>query len=313
MHLLLLRYPHFSLPSLDLVPEAVVRFVALQLRIDPEVLALYGRRAKTQDDHVAQIRRYLRVRAYSADDGPKLFTHLVERALHRDDPLVLIRRGRGVVGAPADPVPFGAFALPSDRPGPAPLRTSTSNQRLPHSSRRHECAALDALLEQPHGRRGFVFAWLKEVPRIASAKAIRELLRKRETVVTAGITTVDLTMLNRNRVRRLAALGRSYFNPALKRFSADKRHTMLVCTLQELEQSITDDLLEMLDVLIGRLFKTAEEEMQADQAKHGRIINSSLVILREVATVVLDTPSAGSRGAAGDLPQGAGAARATGP
>jgi hypothetical protein len=104
----------------------------------------------------------------------------------------------------------------------------------------------------------------------------------------ASVNTVDLTMLNRNRVRRLAALGRSYFNPALKRFGADKRHTILVCTLQDLEQRSTDDLLEMLDVLIGRLFKTAEEEMQADQAKHGRTINSSLVILREVATVVLD-------------------------
>ena len=45
LHLLLLRYLHFSLPSLDLVPDAVVRFVALQLRVDPAVLTAYGRRS----------------------------------------------------------------------------------------------------------------------------------------------------------------------------------------------------------------------------------------------------------------------------
>jgi TnpA family transposase len=287
LHLLLLRYLHFPLPTLDVVPDAVVRFVALQLRADPAALATYGRRGQTQDDHVAQIRRYLEMRAYTAHDGTSLFTFLGERALHRDDPLVLVEEAeewlqRQQVLFPSMHTLYrliGQAIAAADEQ----IQTTITAQLTPEQR-----TAMDVLLEQPHGRRGFVFAWLKESPRTASTKAIRDLLRKRETVLAVGVHTADLAMLNRNRVRRLAGLGRSYFNTALKRFSPDKRHTIMVCTLQDLQQSITDDIVEMLDILIGRIFKAAKEETKAVQATRGRTINSSLLVLRQAAAVVLD-------------------------
>src|SRR5439155_5035146 len=214
-----------------------------------------------------QIRTYLGLRAYSAADGERQLSFLVGRAAHRDDPAVLVEEAEDWLRRERLLFPSvrtlyrligQARAVADQQIHSTITRQLTAEQRL----------ALDTMLDQPHGQRGFVFAWFKEPPRTASAKAILDLLRKRAAVRGLDVGSIDVSALNRNRVRRLASLGRSYFAPSLKRFAAEKRYALLVCTLQDLEQSITDDIVEMLDVLIRRIFHIfhqAEEEMNAEQ------------------------------------------------
>src|SRR5215203_760928 len=89
--LLLIRFLNFVPASLEQVPEAVVDFVSSQVRVKPDVLVAYGkRRPQTRDDHAKRIRRYLGVRAFVASDGEALLDFLIERAMRRDDPTVLL-------------------------------------------------------------------------------------------------------------------------------------------------------------------------------------------------------------------------------
>src|SRR5687768_1205777 len=67
LHLIVLRLVHLALPSLAVVPEAIAHFVALQLEIDPVVLADYPQREQTQDDHRGRLRQYLGLRLYTAE------------------------------------------------------------------------------------------------------------------------------------------------------------------------------------------------------------------------------------------------------
>jgi Domain of unknown function (DUF4158) len=287
LQLVLLRALWFAVPSLDLVPDPIVRFVSLQLGVAPTELEAYGQRPQTRDDHAAQIRSYLEVHAYTAADGDRLLPFLIQRALHRDDPAVLLDEAE-------DWLRQQGILFPSVRT----LQRLIGQARATAEDQVHativqqlssaQITALDALLKQPHGKRGFVFAWLKEPPRTASSRAIQELLGKLQAVRAVGVDTVDLRTLNRTRVQHLARLGRSYFATALQRFGPDKRHALLVCTLQDLQEGITDDIVAMLDVLIGRLFAHAEEEMEATQVKHGKTINTSLHAMRQAAAVLSD-------------------------
>jgi hypothetical protein len=92
LNLLLRRFLHCSLPSLDCVPERVVQFVAMQLNTHPGVLVEYGaRRKQTRDEHLVQIRAYLGMRLYVHErDDQRLGVYLLSRALERDDPAVLL-------------------------------------------------------------------------------------------------------------------------------------------------------------------------------------------------------------------------------
>ncbi len=92
LNLLLLRLLHCPLPDVNLTPARIVQFVAMQLNVHPDVLAEYSvRRPQTRDEHLVQIRGYLKLRPYAHEgDDPRLTEYLLARALQRDDPAVLL-------------------------------------------------------------------------------------------------------------------------------------------------------------------------------------------------------------------------------
>lgn len=187
--LLLIRFLSFVPVSLEHVPEAVVDFVSSQVGVEPAVLVAYGkRRPQTRDDHAKRIRRYLDMRAFVAPDGGPLLDFLIERAMHRDNPAVLLdeaeewlRRGRILlpVERKLDRLVTHARVVAEQK-----IHRTISSQLTPE----HE-AAFEELLERPGSEtkvlpsaspsgRSSSFAWLKEPPRTAGEKSIKELARK---------------------------------------------------------------------------------------------------------------------------------------
>jgi TnpA family transposase len=287
LHLALLRFLHVVLPTFDLIPEPILHFISLQLDVNPAVLASYATRAQTRDDHLAQIRTYLGVRPYTAADTDALLAYLIQRALHRDDQGVLIAEAEAWLRRAQ--ILFPALSTLQRLVSQARTMAEESLQQtiLAQLDTTH-LAALDALLDRSSGRRSSTLAWLKEAAPHASVPAILALLRKRAAMQALHVLQVDVSALNRNRVRQFAQLGRLYYAPTLRRFSTAKRATLLVCVCHDLDQQITDDIVEMLDVLIGRIFRMAEQERDALFAQQGKAINAHLHLFRTVARIVLD-------------------------
>ncbi len=92
LNLLLLRLLDCPLPEVNQAPARIIQFVAMQLNVHPDVLAEYSsRRPQTRDEHLVQIRGYLKLRPYAhEEDDPRLTDYLLSRALQRDDPAVLL-------------------------------------------------------------------------------------------------------------------------------------------------------------------------------------------------------------------------------
>ena len=297
--LLLVRFLNSAAVSPEQVPEAVVDFVSTQVEAEPAALSAYGtRRPQTRDDHAKRIRLYLGVRAFAASDGEPLLGFLVGRAMHRDNPAMLLDEAE-------EQLRRERILLPVER---------TLNRLVTHArvvaeqkiyrtissqlTREHKIA-FEELLEQPGGkgevlpngsrsRRSSSFAWLKEPPRSAGEKAIKELARKLGMVQETRVERIDLSGLNRNRVKRLARLGFSYHSPALRRFEEEKRWAIVAATLAELRGRITDDMVEMLDELIARTFSRANIELAEFQAKNARTVNQNLHVMRRATAVILD-------------------------
>jgi hypothetical protein len=87
-----------TLPWLGFVPDdvasapraAVVR-LADRLGVDPKVIGLYGRRAKTRTDHGRLVARYLGWRVPSTPEFGDLDEFLLARAMEHDSPTLLFR------------------------------------------------------------------------------------------------------------------------------------------------------------------------------------------------------------------------------
>jgi hypothetical protein len=75
---------------------------------------------------------------------------------------------------------------------------------------------LEDLLHREQGKRGSTFAWLKEPAVKASPASIKTLITRLEMVRQLQMSSIDLSRLNRNRVRVLAHLGAKYHRDSLK-------------------------------------------------------------------------------------------------
>ncbi len=298
--LLLVRFLNTVLASAQEAPEVVVDVVSSQVGEQPEVLAGYGkRRPQTRDDHAKRIRRYLGIRAFVASDGEWLLAFLLERAMHRDDPAVLLdeveerlRRERVLlpVERTLDRLVTHARVVAEQRIHRTITSQLTREQKAVFEELLGQQRAADTEGSSPGSlsKRSFPFAWLKEPPRTAGEKSIKELISKLKKVQTTRVEEIDFSSLNRNRVKRLARLGLSYYSPALRRFEEDKRYAIMAATLAELRGRITDDIVEMLDVLIARTFSQAVTDLAEYQAKNAKTVNQNLHVLRRAAAVILD-------------------------
>jgi len=196
LNLLLLRLLFCPLPAVNLTPARIVQFVAMQLNVHPEVLAEYGsRRPQTRDEHLMQIRGYLKLRPYShEEDDARLTEYLLARALQRDDPAVLLEeaedwlREEGIL-FPAESTIYKIIAQ---------VRPQAENQAfaaLTSQLTPTQAQALEDLLHRDQGKRGSTFAWLKEPAVKASPASIKILITKLETVRQLQMSTIDVSQL----------------------------------------------------------------------------------------------------------------------
>lgn len=289
LNLLLMRLLHCPFPERGQIPPRIVRFVAMQLNAHPETLAEYAvKRPQTRNEHLVQIRTYLKLRPYArAKDVPRLTEYLLVRALQRDDPAVLLEeaeewlRDEGILF----PAEAGLEKLIAQvRPQAEQQLFSAITCQLTPTQRQ----ALEDLLLREQGKRGSTLAWLKEPAVKASPSAITMLIAKLETVRQLQVSSIDLTVFNRNRVRVLAHLGEKYHRDSLLRFSEEKRAALLVCYLQDLQQELLDRLLtSFTDLLVG-IFRRTECKEQAHHITHGKALTHHVHTLRKIAKVVLD-------------------------
>ncbi|EFH79875.1 DUF4158 domain-containing protein [Ktedonobacter racemifer] len=289
LNLLLMRLLHCPFPETGQVPPRIVQFVAMQCNGHPEALAEYAVcRPQTRDEHLVQIRTHLKVRPYAhAQDQPRLAAYLLTRALQRDDPAVLLEeaeewlREEGIL-FPAEAAIEKLVA--QVRPQAEQQVFSETTHQLTPTQRQ----ALDELLLREQGKRGSTLAWLKDPAVKASPPAIKMLLSKLETVRQLQVSAIDLSALNRNRVRVLAHLGEKYHRDSLLRFSEQKRAALLVCYLQDLQQELLDRLLiSFTDLLVG-IFRRTERKGQPHHITHGKALTQHVHTLRKIAKVVLD-------------------------
>jgi TnpA family transposase len=89
LQLCTLRFMGFVPDDLSSVPPDAVGFVADQLAIEPHVLAAYGGRAQTRQDHLLTAQTHLGYRKVDQDDLHALAAWLLDRALEHDKPTLL--------------------------------------------------------------------------------------------------------------------------------------------------------------------------------------------------------------------------------
>ena len=119
--------------------------------------------------------------------------------------------------------------------------------------------ALDALCATDDG--DSTLARLAAPPRAPSPAAVVGDCQRLAVVRATLPDDLDWHGVTPNRRRQWAGMVRRLYAQALRRYPPDKRHTLLLAFLAVRAEEITDSVVEMFDVLVGRVFSRSDDDL----------------------------------------------------
>ena len=248
-------------------PSRVVEFVGSQVRATASDLAGYTTRRPTRWEHISAVERHVGFRRAGAVELKGLDGWLEEQALEHDRPVTLFAMAcdhlmaEGVVRLGVTTI---ERAVVSAR-GRAWTETFRRLEPQLTSERRRN---LDGLLAVDPDRAMSPLAWFRRLPAGRSSAQIRELVQVKQQLIDVGADCFDVSMLNLNRVRHLAALGRRMDAQALARMAPERRYPILVATAVERLIATSDLVLDLFDTAVGAIDRKARRDRDEQTKAH---------------------------------------------
>ena len=261
LQLAMFRHPGTTLAQfLDRVhdlPEELISFIAGQLIIAPGLLSDYASRKQTMTDHAREVATALGFRGPVRSDVSFIIEAAAGAAWATDNGVTI---AAGVIAA----LRGAKILLPSistiERAGIAGRvrARKQATQALLSSLSSVQLTKLDELFSDNDDTGITQLTWLKAIPVAAKPDHIREILDRLQFVRQIGIPAKAAAMIHPDRYHQLVREGRTSPAYMIERYTQPRRRATLVSHLIDLEERLTDAVIEMADKLIGGVFSRAK-------------------------------------------------------
>ena len=268
-------------------PQVAVRRLAEQLKVDPDAIRSYGRRAKTRTEHLRLAAQYLGWRAPTALGLKELDEFLLARAMEHDSPTLLFRLACEYL--------ISARVI---RPGPVTVVKRVAHarevarqetfDRLACEFTPQRCAELDALLANDASIGMTRLRWLGTGPVEASPAAVKTEIAKLGFLRGMDAHTLDLSALPAERRRFLATVGRRLTAQALGRREPERRYPILLTLLAQSATEVLDEVVQLFDQAVSAREGKAAHRMRDYLAERAKSGEDRQALLDAILAVVAD-------------------------
>jgi hypothetical protein len=154
---------------------------------------------------------------------------------------------------------------------------------------------LDNLLKLKPDSKFTWLAWLRQSPSKPSSPQMLEHLERLKTLQNLKIPVqLNNTEIHQNRLLKIAREGEKMTVQHLMDFENNRRHATLVALVLETTATITDEIIDLHDRIMGRLLNTAKKKHRNQFQESGKSINSKVRLYRQVGQALLDAKENGT-------------------
>ena len=293
VQLCLLRFPGHAMAADREVPDMLIHWVAKELWLDTSVWEDYGERAETRREHLLTLRAYLELAAFTRAEFRRLVRELTDTALQIDKGIVLatraveIMRQRQVVIPPImviDRACSQALALANRRLYRQLIDQTTETHRL----------RLDELLDIKPGTGLTWLVWLRQSPLKPNSRYMLEHIARLRCFQGLELPEGIGRDIHQNRLLKIAREGAQMSPQDLRRFEADRRHATLVAVVLEASATVTDEIIDLHDRIMTKLFATARNKHKQKFQSEGKAINEKVRLYSAIGRALLQAKDAGT-------------------
>ncbi|MGL6340919.1 MAG: DUF4158 domain-containing protein [Waterburya sp.] len=282
-----LRYLSFIPDNFPQLPLQVIEYVAQQLEVSSKVLTDYGERSQTRTSQLQEIQDYLGFCKPNKTDYQQLGIWLLERAMEHDRPLLLfqllikkleiakiIRPGLTILERMIATARNEAWTETALRL--QPILTEERSQFL------------DSLLEVEIDKQRTPLAWLRTGAVSNSPKAIKNALAKIDELNQQRVKDWDVSILNPNRLKFLAKLGKKSPTQALFRTPEARRYSILIAFCSQIYTEIIDETIDLYISTLANTYARSKKDRDLFQRRIAQSLNQKIKLLNKIGQVILD-------------------------
>ena len=270
-----------------------MEWISQTLRIDPSCWPQYATREETRREHLLELRAYLDLASFGAGHYRQTVNRLCELAMQTDKGVVLARqvlddlRQRRII-IPSLDVIERVCAEAITRANRRLYRLL--NDPLTTDHRDH----LDELLQRKPDTKKTWLAWLRQSPGRRNSRQMLEHIERLRRLQALDLPPGIERQVHQNRLLKIAREGGQMTAADLAKFEPQRRYATLVALVTEATATVIDEIVNLHDQIIGRLFNRAKHKHQQEFQESGRAINDKLRLYGKIGRVLLEARESGT-------------------
>jgi len=293
LQLCFLRYPGQAMAPESEPHADILSFVSRQVHASPEAWAAYAQRDETRREHASELQSAFGYRPFTVIEYRQRRGALTALALQTHNAVVIadalldiLRTDRIIVPAARVIDRLCAEALARG--------TRLFYRRLTEDLDADHRARLDRLLTPRDDARTLWLTWLRQPPGAATARHLLTHLDRLAAVRAVGLPPGLDRVVHRSRLVQLAREGAQMSAQHLRDLAETRRYATLVAVLLDTQATVIDQILEMHDRMIGKLFSEAKRKHTATFHDQGKAINEKVQLYAQVGHALIDARQSGT-------------------
>ena len=292
VQLCLLRFPGQGLLANATIQESLLQWIGQQLRIDPACWAKYSEREETRREHLLELRAYLDMKPFGLAHFRQAVHAAVDLALQTDKGIVLASsvldtlRQRRII-FPALDVIERICAEAITRANRRIYAALTGTLSADHHRR------LDDLLKRKEGNKTTWLAWLRQSPAKPNSRHMLKHIERLKALQALDLPAGIERQVHQNRLLKIAREGGQMTPADLAKFESQRRYATLVALAIEGMATVTDEIIDLHDRIIGKLFNAAKNKHQQQFQASGKAINDKVRLYGRIGQALLEAKKSG--------------------
>lgn len=286
------RFPGIPLAPDATPPVPLLEWVARQLQVDADLWPRYAHRPETRREHLQELYAWPGLTPFGLRHARTSMQQLTEVAVQTDRGMVLATalverlRQQHVLLPPIRVIErlfAGARTRGIQRVYAALTEPLTAGQR----------EALDRLLELREATTQTTLTWLRQPPGFPNAKHILEHLARLHALRALNLPDRMEQAVHHNRLLKLAREGAAMTGQHLRNLEPRRRHATLVAVALDTHATVTDEIIDLHDRILGTLFNRAKRTHAEQVEQAGPTLHDTVRLFARVGHALLAARTAG--------------------
>jgi TnpA family transposase len=289
-----MRYPGILLP-VDATPSpSLLRMVAGQIKASEEAWQDYGQREQTRREHLVELQMVLGLRTFTTLGHYRAAVSSVSELASQTD------KGIVLAHALADFLRNKGILLPTvDVMERICAEAITRANKHIHAAlsdplTRVHRQRLDELLAQKEGGKTTQLAWLRQSPKKPNSRHMLEHIERLRAWQALDLPAGIGQAVHQNRLLKIAREGGQMRAFDLAKFEPQRRYATLVALAIEGMATVIDEIIDLHDRIIGKLFNAAKHKHAEQFQASGKAINDKVRLYGRIGLALIEAKKSGA-------------------